>query len=68
VVEAFASDLDAAVGYAREHGEEPASSSAVYGGAPGGHTLEAEEMIRGVMTQLMDSQQGVPEMQGSSEA
>jgi glutamate/tyrosine decarboxylase-like PLP-dependent enzyme len=68
VVEAFASDLDAAVGYAREHRDEPASSSAVYGGVPGGHTLEAEQMIRGVMTQLMDSQQGVPEMQGSSEA
>jgi sphinganine-1-phosphate aldolase len=60
VVEAFAADLDAAVSYAREHGDEPAESSAVYGGVPGGLNLEAEEMIRGVMTQLMDSQQSVP--------
>jgi sphinganine-1-phosphate aldolase len=60
VAEAFADDLDAAVGYAREHGDEPAESSAVYGGVPGGHNVEAEEMIRAVMTQLMDSQQAVP--------
>jgi sphinganine-1-phosphate aldolase len=69
VVEDFAADLDAAVGYARERGDEPAESSAVYGGVPGGLDVEAEEMIRGVMAQLMDSQQGVPaEMRGSSEA
>jgi Glutamate decarboxylase and related PLP-dependent proteins len=60
VVEAFAVDLDAAVSYARERGDEPAESSAVYGGVPGGLNVEAEEMIRGVMTQLMDSQQSVP--------
>jgi sphinganine-1-phosphate aldolase len=66
VAKAFASDLDAAVAYAREHGDEPAESSAVYGGVPGGLNVEAEQMIRGVMTQLMDSQQGV--MRGSSEA
>jgi glutamate/tyrosine decarboxylase-like PLP-dependent enzyme len=60
VAEAFAEDLDAAVAYAREHGNEPAESSAVYGGVPGGHNVEAEEMIRAVMTQLMDSQQAVP--------
>jgi sphinganine-1-phosphate aldolase len=60
VAEAFAEDLDAAVAYAREHGDEPAESSAVYGGVPGGHNVEAEEMIRAVMTQLMDSQQAVP--------
>jgi hypothetical protein len=28
---------------------------------PGGLNVEAEEMIRGVMTQLMDSQQSVPD-------
>jgi sphinganine-1-phosphate aldolase len=61
VVESFAADLDAAVAYARERGDEPAESSAVYGGVPGGLNLEAEEMIRGVMTQLMDSQQSVPD-------
>ena len=60
VVEAFASDLGAAVAYAREQGDEPADSSAVYGGVPGGLNADAEEMIRGVMTQLMDSQQAVP--------
>jgi glutamate/tyrosine decarboxylase-like PLP-dependent enzyme len=61
VVESFAADLDAAVAYARERGDEPAESSAVYGGVPGGLNVEAEEMIRGVMTQLMDSQQSVPD-------
>jgi sphinganine-1-phosphate aldolase len=60
VVELFAADLDAAVAYARERSAEPAESSAVYGGVPGGHNVEAEEMIRAVMTQLMDSQQSVP--------
>jgi hypothetical protein len=60
VAEAFAEDLDAAVAYARERGDEPAESGAVYGGVPGGHNVEAEEMIRAVMTQLMDSQQAVP--------
>jgi glutamate/tyrosine decarboxylase-like PLP-dependent enzyme len=60
VVDEFASDLDAAVAYAREKGDEPAESTAVYGGVPGGLNADAEEMIRGVMTQLMDSQQAVP--------
>ena len=60
VAEQWAEDLDAAVAYAREKGQEPAESSAVYGGIPGGLNADAEEMIRGVMTQLMDSQQGVP--------
>ena len=60
VAESFAEDLDAAVAYARERGEEPAESSAVYGGVSGGLDAEAEEMIRAVMTQLMDSQQSVP--------
>ena len=60
VVDEFGSDLDAAVAYAREKGDEPAESTAVYGGVPGGLNADAEEMIRGVMTQLMDSQQAVP--------
>jgi glutamate/tyrosine decarboxylase-like PLP-dependent enzyme len=60
VVEDFATDLAAGVAYARERGDQPAESSAVYGGIPGGLNEDAEEMIRGVMTQLMDSQQGVP--------
>jgi hypothetical protein len=60
VVEDFAADLADAVAYALERGEQPAESSAVYGGVPGGLNVEAEEMIRAVMTQLMDSQQAVP--------
>jgi sphinganine-1-phosphate aldolase len=68
VVQEFAKDLAAAVAYAGEHGDEPAESSAVYGGVPGGLNADAEEMVRGVMTQLMDSQQAVPATQASSEA
>ena len=60
VVDSWAEDLAAAVAYARERGDEPAESSAVYGGVPGGLNADAEEMIRGVMTQLMDSQQSIP--------
>jgi sphinganine-1-phosphate aldolase len=60
VVEAFASDLDAAVAYANERKHQPAESAALYGGVPGGLNVEAEEMIRSVMAQLMDAQQGIP--------
>jgi glutamate/tyrosine decarboxylase-like PLP-dependent enzyme len=60
VTEAFAADLDAAVAYAKERGDQPAESAALYGGVPGGLNLEAEEMIRAVMAQLLDAQQGVP--------
>jgi sphinganine-1-phosphate aldolase len=60
VVEDFASDLAEAVAYAREHADEQAESSAVYGGVPGGLNADADQMIRSVMTQLMDSQQAVP--------
>src|SRR5262249_43927227 len=59
-VEGWAQDLGAAVAYARQKGDEPAESSAVYGGVPGGLDAGAEQMIRGVMEQLMDSQQAVP--------
>jgi glutamate/tyrosine decarboxylase-like PLP-dependent enzyme len=60
VVESFAADLADAVAYAREHAGEPATSSAIYGGVPGGMTLEAEEFMRSVMTQFLDAMQGVP--------
>jgi sphinganine-1-phosphate aldolase len=66
VVDAFGSDLDDAVAYARERGDLRAESAALYGGVPGGLNVEADEMIRAVMAQLMDAQQSV--MQGSSEA
>jgi sphinganine-1-phosphate aldolase len=68
VVDAFGSDLDEAVAYARERGDQPAESAALYGGVPGGLNVEADELIRAVMAQLMDAQQGTPVMQGSSEA
>jgi len=60
VVEKFAGDLAAAVAYAHEHEGQPAESAAIYGGVPGGLTLEAEGFIRTVMAQLLDAQQGVP--------
>src|SRR3954462_12425137 len=60
VVESFASDLADAVAYAREHAGEPAASAAIYGGVPGGMTLEAEEFIRATMAQFLDAMQGVP--------
>ena len=60
VVERFAEDLDAAVAYAIEHADQPAESTAIYGGVPGGLNVEAEGFIRAVMAQLMDAQQAVP--------
>jgi sphinganine-1-phosphate aldolase len=60
VCERFAADLDAAVAYAHAHKDEPAVSAAIYGGIPGGLNLEADQMIRSVMAQLLDAQQSVP--------
>ena len=60
VADAFAADLADAVAYAREHAGEPASSAAIYGGVPGGMTLEAEGFLRTVMAQILDAQQDVP--------
>lgn len=60
VADAFAADLAEAVGYAREHADEPAHSSAIYGGLPGGITVEADEFIRAFMADMMDSQQALP--------
>ncbi len=60
VVERFARDLAAAVDYALQHKDEVAESAAVYGGIPGGLTVEADEFLRTVMEQLLDAQQGVP--------
>jgi glutamate/tyrosine decarboxylase-like PLP-dependent enzyme len=61
VTERFAADLAAAVAYAREHKDQPAESAALYGGVPGGLTVDSEGFIRTVMAQLMDAQQAVPE-------
>ena len=60
VSERFAADLAAAVEYAVEHKDQPAASAAIYGGIPGGLNIEAEQMIRSVMMQLLDAQQSVP--------
>lgn len=60
VVDAFADDLAGAVAYAREHAGEAPQSAAIYGGVPGGMTVEAEGFLRDVMAQILDAQQAVP--------
>jgi glutamate/tyrosine decarboxylase-like PLP-dependent enzyme len=60
VVEAFATDLAAAVEYAKEKGHEPAASGAIYGGVAGGMNDEADEFIKMVMAQMLDEQQALP--------
>jgi sphinganine-1-phosphate aldolase len=60
VVEAWVTDLDAAVRYARANRDAPAKSGAIYGSVPGGLTAEADEFIRAVMSDMMDQQQGLP--------
>jgi sphinganine-1-phosphate aldolase len=60
VAQAFEADLASAVAYAREHADEPAQSGAIYGGVAGGMTAAADEFIRAVMADMMDSQQAVP--------
>jgi len=61
VAEQFAVDLNEAVAWAREHRNEPAASSAVYGGVAGGMNDEADDFIKMVMADMMDQQLGVPE-------
>ncbi len=60
VVEAFASDLAAAVDYAKTKGHARAASGAIYGGVAGGMTDEADEFIRSVMSGMLDEQQSLP--------
>jgi sphinganine-1-phosphate aldolase len=60
VADAFATDLDEGVHHALEHKDEDARSGAIYGGIPGGMTPDADEFIRAVMTEMMDSQQALP--------
>ncbi len=60
VTDKFAADLSEAVAYAIEHKDEPASSAAIYGGVAGGVSNEADEFIRMVMADMMDTQQAVP--------
>jgi glutamate/tyrosine decarboxylase-like PLP-dependent enzyme len=60
VAEAFAADLDEAVAYATDHAGEAPESGAVYGGVLGGMNDEADEFIKMVMADMMDSQQAIP--------
>jgi glutamate/tyrosine decarboxylase-like PLP-dependent enzyme len=60
VAETFASDLAAAVEYARAHRDEAPRSGAVYGGVAGGMTNEADAFIKMMMAQLLDTQQTLP--------
>jgi len=62
VAEAFESDLAEAVAYAKDKeasGTAP-FSAAIYGGVVGGLNAEADEFIRAVMAEMMDTQQGLP--------
>ncbi len=62
VTDRFATDLAEAVVYAREATErgEAAASGAIYGGVAGGMTDEADEFIRMIMSDMMDTQQSLP--------
>jgi sphinganine-1-phosphate aldolase len=56
----FATDLADAVVYAKEHAAEAPKSGAIYGGVAGGMTDEADEFIRMVMADMLDSQSVIP--------
>lgn len=60
VTEKFASDLAEAVEYAKTKADEPAGSAAIYGGVAGGMTNEADDFIKMVMADMMDTQQSLP--------
>jgi sphinganine-1-phosphate aldolase len=60
VADQFAADLADAVAIARERKDETPFSAAIYGGVAGGLTDEADEMIRGVMADLLDRQASIP--------
>jgi sphinganine-1-phosphate aldolase len=56
----FATDLADAVAYAHGHAAEAPKSGAIYGGVAGGMTDEADEFIRAVMADMLDSQAVIP--------
>ena len=56
VADTFATDLAEAVKYAKEHATDAPKSGAIYGGVVGGLTEEADDFIRAVMADMMDSQ------------
>jgi sphinganine-1-phosphate aldolase len=59
VVDAFTTDLDEAIAYAKVQTEAP-KSGAIYGGIPGGPSAEAASFIEAVMAEMMDEQQALP--------
>ena len=62
ITEAWATDLADAVSYAKEHADSAPASGAIYGGVAGGMTNEADEFIRAVMADMMDSQSSLPSL------
>ncbi|MGZ4766598.1 MAG: pyridoxal-dependent decarboxylase, partial [Ilumatobacteraceae bacterium] len=59
VLEAWVDDLPAAVAYANEHRDEPAQSSAIYGGSTA-PTAEITAKINAFATALLDAYQSLP--------
>ena len=62
VVDQFATDLAEGVEYAKvkEANGEQAFSGAIYGGVPGGLTVELEELVVSVMDDMLDKELSVP--------
>ena len=48
----------------RAQGREAASSAAIYGGVEGGMTDEADEFIRSVMADMLDTMMSLPPSDG----
>ena len=49
----------ASIPYAIEHRDEAAQTAGIYGGVPGGHTVEADGLIKDVMAGLLDDMQAI---------
>ena len=60
LAETFAADLAEGVDYARARAGDTPKSGAIYGGVVGGMTDEADDFIRTVMAEMMDTQQAIP--------
>jgi glutamate/tyrosine decarboxylase-like PLP-dependent enzyme len=60
VVDAFATDLAAAVEYSLDPTQPEPFSGAIYGGVPGGPTPEADAFVREFMFAMLDGMQDVP--------
>jgi sphinganine-1-phosphate aldolase len=60
VVERWSTDLADAVTYALVHMNEAPRSGAIYGGVAEGPSAEADEFIKFVMADMMDSQLSIP--------